>query len=115
MKTTEHFKSVKLEHDDTFYDSFDESTLMKPKMELDESELEEDSDDDTESIVSSAFSNDHNYNMSPRVSSPDTCLTSDPGYESHDSPATDPIINLDEFDLWDISSDPITELFPSLV
>jgi hypothetical protein len=116
-----------LEHDCTFYetDTSDlDGALLKQEQvsDLDEepSDLEVD-EDDVDSIVS-GFSNDHNYNMSPasRISSPETCPTSDPGYESQNSPPSItfdedvPIINLDDFDLWNQPSDPITELFPSL-
>lgn len=116
---------VKQEPDNTFYDD-DFVRQLKPEPieeepEFSDLESEMNDDDDTDSMVSS-FSNDHNYNMSPvsRISSPETCPTSDPGYESQPSPPTSafdddvPIINLDEFDLWNQISDPITELFPSL-
>lgn len=119
-----------LEYDGTFYDdSYDDSISVgasndnKKEEAFDEdlSDLEYDDEDDNASITS-AFSNDHNYNMSPasRISSPETCHTSDPGYESQNSPRSTigdemPIINLDEFGLWNDITDPITELFPSLV
>jgi len=129
------YASVKqeLEYDGTFYDeAYDEDSISvdlntpsckEESMDDEFSELEYDDDEcDTESMTS-AFSNDHNYNMSPasRISSPETCHTSDPGYESQNSPRSTldidemPIINLDEFGLWNDISDPITELFPSLV
>lgn len=107
--------------------------------EVEISDLDTD-EDDADSVVS-AFSNDHNYNMSPIVepvspissttdrSTPDTINTMDHGYESQLSPTSTgsyseiedmPMVNLDDFPLWndlaeDFSIDPISELFPSLV
>lgn len=105
--------------------------------EVEISDLEED-EDDADSVVT-AFSNDHNYNMSPIAepvspissttdrSTPDTIHTADIGYESQLSPTSTssfseiedmPMVNLDMFPMWNddaFSFDPISELFPTLV
>lgn len=143
--------------DDTFYETYNnaDDTIKAPplspvsplhklhllgeevqnEVEISDIETEE---DDADSIIS-AFSNDHNYNMSPVVepvspissttdrATPDTVHTLDAGYESQLSPTSSlseiedmPIVNLDEFAFWndlsgDLTSDPISDLFPGLV
>lgn len=109
--------------------------------EVEISDLEEEEDEDDADSVVTAFSNDHNYNMSPITepvspissttdrSTPDTIHTTDIGYESQLSPTSTssfseledmPMVDLDLFPMWnDLSDtfciDPISELFPALV
>lgn len=142
----------------TFYETYDDTKAISVKIplspppndklhllageevqnEIEISDLEMD-EDDADSVVS-AFSNDHNYNMSPIAepvspisssatdrSTPDTIHTMDPGYESQFSPHSNfgdideiPIVNIDDFVAWNelensFITDPISELFPSLV
>lgn len=144
----------------TFYETYDDTKAISVKIplspppndklhllagdeilnEVEISDLEMD-EDDADSVVS-AFSNDHNYNMSPIAepvspisssatdrATPDTIHTMDPGYESQFSPHSTssfgeiddiPIVNIDDFVAWNelensFITDPISELFPSLV
>lgn len=122
-------------NDSTFYPTCELHGNIKQDLDADDiqqeieiSDLEDDTDDSTSSVISSIINNDHSYNkpspifceepLSPLSSSrstPDTANVSDYGYESQNSPSSCiedmPLINLDEFPFWD---DPISELFPSL-